>query len=658
MSYPQWPSPLRERSTRAARCTGPVAPARGFTLVEVLAATALALLMMATVVSMFAVIGDNVSESRAAVEMNERLRQTQLTLQKDLEGVTGGDVAPSRDPEAGDGSFEIIEGPVGPVIAPYEVGYMPDGTEMPAAVTADSLDSSAEFTPDYIINGIDYRPDTTVGDFDDVIMFTTRSSGEPFVGRADTRWAPSATIESNVAEVCWFLRGTTLYRRQLLVVPSLQRALEAQLSSLSDADLTTFLANFYFYNDLSVHMEGGPLDHRANEAKPLRPTLVLNTLGDLTKRENRYGHQPFAYPHDPRFWSVLSMPTLRDCCSGLTPGGYVWPFPYVPAGDFDEIQHDLGGGSFPLPRTIVAPKDLLTGKIGGTGGSDREVWHVLFNDPQNTGNVYVPYGRDLWSENNPALAALLANPKYVNNSYRISDDVILTNVISFDVEVWDPGAPIYERPNDSGVNVAVVPGDPLYAQAVLDDMGDRDGNNRPNGNLGPVSFGAFVDLNYMARLPRASGLEAFGVTFRDPHYAPPTLPQPAPRPQFQHAGERNSFLRGTRPTSDPIVNFEDLKASVYDTWSTHYEHDGLNQDATEGHVGANIIDQQTNGLDEPITEVPPSSGTYVRANGADDVTEREAPPPYDAPVEAVRIKIRVFEPDSEQIREVTVVQNY
>jgi hypothetical protein len=43
-------------------------------------------------------------------------------------------------------------------------------------------------------------------------------------------------------------------------------------------------------------------------------------------------------------------------------------------------------------------------------------------------------------------------------------------------------------------------------------------------------------------------------------------------------------------------------------------------------------------------------------NGIDDATEREAPPPYDDEVKAIQIKIRVFEPDSRQVREVTVVQ--
>ena len=58
-------------------------------------------------------------------------------------------------------------------------------------------------------------PDTTVGDFDDILMFTTRSSGRPFVGKFNG----SGTIQSDVAEVAWFVRGRTLHRRVLLVAP-------------------------------------------------------------------------------------------------------------------------------------------------------------------------------------------------------------------------------------------------------------------------------------------------------------------------------------------------------------------------------------------------------------------------------------------------------
>jgi len=44
--------------------------------------------------------------------------------------------------------------------------------------------------------------------------------------------------------------------------------------------------------------------------------------------------------------------------------------------------------------------------------------------------------------------------------------------------------------------------------------------------------------------------------------------------------------------------------------------------------------------------------------GVDDITELEGPIPYAAPLKGIQVKIRVFEPDSRQIREITVVQSF
>ena len=50
--------------------------------------------------------------------------------------------------------------------------------------------------------------------------------------------------------------------------------------------------------------------------------------------------------------------------------------------------------------------------------------------------------------------------------------------------------------------------------------------------------------------------------------------------------------------------------------------------------------------------------TIDGSDGIDDPGEREAPPPYPYPLRGIQVKIRVFEPDSRQIREVTVVQDF
>jgi hypothetical protein len=80
--------------------------------------------------------------------------------------------------------------------------------------------------------------------------------------------------------------------------------------------------------------------------------------------------------------------------------------------------------------------------------------------------------------------------------------------------------------------------------------------------------------------------------------------------------------------------------SVYDTWATFYEHDGLDQD------GNGIVDQSTNGVDDDD------------ANGVDDPGERETSPPYPVPLRSVQVRLRIIDPDSRQVRQVTVTSDF
>ena len=45
-------------------------------------------------------------------------------------------------------------------------------------------------------------------------------------------------------------------------------------------------------------------------------------------------------------------------------------------------------------------------------------------------------------------------------------------------------------------------------------------------------------------------------------------------------------------------------------------------------------------------------------NGVDDPGEYQFPAPYSTPLRGIQVKIRTYEPDSKQIREVTIVQDF
>ena len=222
-----------------ARKPSPAAVRPGFSLTELLVASAVALLVMAGVATMIGTFGRAASQSQALVALAGRMRSTAWQLRQDLSGVTA-ELVPWARPESNSGYFELLEGP-----------QADTGT----------------------LSGL-------AGDTDDILLFTTRAVAGPFVGRFG-----SNSIESDCAEVAWFCRqsadqpvpGTTLFnlhRRQLLVVGYVGQAPFFAGGTATPVPVASLLgSNSTPLYDLSLRREG--------------TSAVLNTLADLTKREHR-----------------------------------------------------------------------------------------------------------------------------------------------------------------------------------------------------------------------------------------------------------------------------------------------------------------------------------------------------------------------------------
>ena len=93
------------------------------TLIEMLVATAVTLLLVGMVVSIFGVLSDRVSDARAMIEIADRVRATKQRLQQDLQGITV-TMLPPRRPEDDEGYFEGKEGPIGPIVPPQAIAYI------------------------------------------------------------------------------------------------------------------------------------------------------------------------------------------------------------------------------------------------------------------------------------------------------------------------------------------------------------------------------------------------------------------------------------------------------------------------------------------------------------------------------------------------------
>ena len=407
----------------------------GFTLVELLVASAGGLILMGFVAVVFSFYGRTVSENQAIIRMHDSMRSAAWKLRQDLEGITC-DVKPWIRPEQDAGYFELIEGPL------TDTTYY------------DSSGAIASRLPS------DGEPSNLLGDYDDVLLFTTRGNGAEFVGKMDT-----STIEADAAEVAWFcvqqpdiIDGMNLYslhRRQLLVVGyvgagSFLHSTGDGISATSEPIPTVFQKY-----DISLRRAGN--------------ILLANGLSDLTKRENRFLHR---HPYVVQTIDQTAVDTL---------------FPYV--------LNAVDGYDTSVNPVQYQPSRLRT-------------------DAVLTGD-------------------------------RAGEDVVIRNVLAFDVRVFDP------------------------EQAAV----------------------GYVDL-----------------------------------------GNGNaSTLTGSMSPNSQISG-----SPTYCTWSYHYEFNGLDEDGdVDIDEGTDLVDNNTNGA-------------------VDEVAEYETAPPYNVPLRGIEIRLRCYEPQGKQIRQVTI----
>jgi type II secretory pathway pseudopilin PulG len=413
-----------------------------FTLVELLVSSTIALMVMGSVATLFGIFSRASTNSQAIVDMSSRMRTTANRLRQDLAGLTA-PLTPPLSPESDAGYFELIEGP------------WTDSTDGSGAPITTSSTTSI------------------LADTDDALLFTTRSSAGPFEGNYNGN-----QVESSTAEVAWFCRTSTsqpvaglqlqtLYRRQLLVVGYVGATPFFTAGAGTNNQVTGALPSIYNTYDISLRSD-----------PTVSGALVPNTLGDLTRRENRFFH-------GTSFSSAFPSTT-----TGLT---------------FD--------------------------------GTTRE-----------------------------------------------GEDVVLTNVIGFDVRVFDPDA----IPRLNGTTV-IYPNEQTYSSTPA----------LPNAGF----TGCFLDLG-------CGGTTA------------------------------TTVLTGTGNSKSGLHKVGVTGTATYDTWSTTYESNGINDDSDT------VTDEGTDGID--------NDGD----NLVDEPDEAETAPPYSKPLQAIEIRIRCYDPTSREIRQVTVRQMF
>ena len=623
----------------------------GFTLVEILTSVTLSLMLMYAVARIFTRVGGTMNETTSIMSMSSQLRNAKDTLTADLEGVTC-PIAPPRNSNLNDGYLCYVEGMGAPVHRLYsDVGG-------PCAFSTDctALDTERYLDKGLNANAVDglevtnyLACDNTVGDMDDILSFTTRAPEGSFFKaryiepiRNDSGVITGARIgiyETEYAEVVWFLRGTTLYRRVLPIIPDsvLQDSLNsltaqgiddegnvvnwrvANALGISDPERLQRGMGFYRYYDVSVHM--------GNNGWP-----VANTLGDLTNRANRYGvwcpisgkdvtmgtdpngnptaGYPGAYPGNPNdvnftgtdrwsggqgygfaqsahglygTWYWLRMPTMQESANANFRAGA--PFGSAKYGlVWDDIARDdaaLTANDQNNPKwngydqmlTFLANPD--TPLNADTEGSALPLIDAKgCNMSGGSGNLPVPFidywnNPNVWGQVNGETGDLnYASP--TGNDVVYTSDVILTNVLSFNVRAWDSELSDYVDLGSGSLNDSSIAGD------------------NPN-NL------------------RSFGYYAWGGTAAD-----------------------GSTLTNNMPC-------------VYDTWSEQYQK---NLYAFDSFNSTNVANSSSSTMD--IDNMQEISSSQLL----------DFPPPYNVPLKSLQVEIRVFDPRSKQIRNATFVVDW
>ncbi len=666
-----------------------------FTLVEMLIAMAVTLLMMAAVARSFSFVGERVRDSRATLQLSAEMLDLTTRLRNELELCTV-----SLEPNQG-----------GPDQAGYFLYY-----EGPTTDVTSSLFRAATNPDDATITDL---LDSRYGDFDDYLAFTAVAPANSwFTGKVpryllDQRAAGSSyvlpsppydddpttaippdpfapiVIRSKYAEIIYFASpeydetaaswpqnpafidvdgdtdlgsGTAiengfpdrlrLHRRVLLIRPDLNDSTDLlPIQTRGTGPSVNFMQADTWPTGTTATITSGALDtdawlyglagiHQQCDLSIRRSLLsnglpsnrvAANTLEDLSKPHNRFAHVRVPF-------NVLS-----GAGSATSPTS----MPVLALGAPATIFNAINSTSIriaPVDNTSVTTAPVVTPyRLSGCLRPE----FVLGTDRNH---FDIPNG--LWGAD------------------RLGEDLVVNNLLGFDLKIYDPQVTSFTTLAASG-GLVVGPNDAGYREELLDVISSPV-NTTGSRNRGEIR-GAFVDLAYpvlaggsvrgwQARLYHRLSATSSSAIGTVPSY----LATPFSGVDF-YAGAAtannayvNSLYRSGRiwTTGTGIRLFQ----PAFDTYTSFYERDGFLQSrlstTSEGTLWSTTTgpaaDDGTDGIDGSGI-IGGGQATLTGLFGADDLSEHETQPPFLATPEAIQITIRLENPASRHISQSTVV---
>jgi hypothetical protein len=405
-----------------------------------------------------------------------------------------------------------------------------------------------------------------LGDIDDILMFTAVSPDRPFKGRFDGR-----IIESTEAEIIYFTRNVDsngngvidygdqirLYRRVLLIRPDLTPMVSSSIAGENVVQRSVLRFNDFVNNN------------------GLDPALLART--------------PYA-----KFLQFNDVSLCRDFENPLV---VFSPAPPAPIARYR--CNSLG--------TLAHPKNR-TAHLATTGG-------VLGNGQLELAGFPHP----VMANSTPVQrAANTVLDDLIMFGTMAGSDVVLENVVGFDVKVFDPTVPIYRY---SGL--PMMPHDNGYAAMVA------------SGSV-PDGFGCYVDLGGMEYRTTNGTPAGHGL---GPVVAIPNLAHHFAHWRSRLAAPQYQALLSEQPGpgywATIMTTYETVAGGpTYATWTRDFERDGIDND------GDTLIDEGSDGV--------PIAGNAVPGIRND----RDSAPPYLQPITSVQVTLRAasYNADRQQIR--------
>jgi len=339
----------------------------GFTLVEMLVATALTLVILLLFAGIFQQATSTMRQQRGLAQNDQRARQITNILRYDLEKMT------FRQTHFG-GSEGIVPLQFGDPVSAAQRGFFYISENDPALDSDDVL----HFT--MFIEQKVHNTDATP------LVGKCEADGRPNHPDADDGGASSGVTTSRAAEVVYFLRNRKLYRRQLLLRDPIRlgSAIPDQPTHPPRAATPTYIFtgtnndNFWRDNDLSAYRDA------------TMDTVWLNTISSLDNSSEQ-DNSPLA---DPRRRFGFHNSTGR-------------PIEYE--------QNNLFFGRFIQAETSDPDFDYPG---GGVTALDRTT--LGFDEDGTLANADDVVLRTAWT-----------------GGGRTNEELLLSNVDGFDVEVWD-----------------------------------------------------------------------------------------------------------------------------------------------------------------------------------------------------------------------------